>query len=70
MPHAKSINQEISELQEAMRSRERPPLERRVYLLAPQMVKRILRYAIDNDLESEVDAVRELLDEALAAKGF
>jgi hypothetical protein len=63
-----SANTEIAALQDELRKRGRPPPQRRVYVLPAQLVKRVLQYALDHDLASEVEAARELLEIGLAAK--
>ena len=47
--------------------RVRPPPERRVYVLPAQLVQRILQYAVNHDMKSEVEAARALLEIGLTA---
>lgn len=41
---------------------------RRVYVLPQSLVRRVHQYGYDNGHQSEVSAVRELLESALAAR--
>lgn len=45
-----------------------PATERRVYVLPNELLGRIRRYQSDNNISSEVEAVRKLLDESLQSK--
>ena len=62
-----SQNPEIAALQDTLSKRVRPPPERRVYVLPAQLVQRILQYAVNHDLTSEVEAARVLLEIGLTA---
>jgi len=46
------------------------PMERRIYVLPSRMVDEILTYQETRRLPTEISAARELLDQALTAKGF
>ncbi|WP_010508425.1 hypothetical protein [Komagataeibacter europaeus] len=47
---------------------EKPTTERRVHVLPVELLERIRTYQTDNNIPSEVEAVRRLLSEALQAR--
>ncbi|WP_202944760.1 hypothetical protein [Beijerinckia indica] len=50
---------------EGLKMAEKEKTERRVYVLPAELVERIRKYQAENNISSEVEAVRRLLDTAL-----
>lgn len=51
------------------RAPKKPETARRVYVLPVELVKRIHQFGYDHGHQSEVDAVRDLLNAGLLARG-